>query len=107
MLGLTEIALRRKQPKLAQERLTQALAIAPQSADVHTALGRFYFGQGKLAEAEASYKKALSLDKGALQADPDLGDLYLGALHKPKEAVSAYKSALSPCNPQIHLPASG
>jgi tetratricopeptide (TPR) repeat protein len=95
VLGQAEVLLRRNRPKDAQLRLEEAARLAPESATVQTALGRFHFSQKQHVKAEAAYKRAIGLDKGNLQAYLDLGDLYLGNLRKPVDAVTAYKGAIS------------
>lgn len=95
MLGQSEMMLRRNRVAEALALLEEAAKQAPNSAIVQTALGRFYFSQKNVAKAEIAYKQAIKLDKSNLQANMDLGDLYLGNLGKTTEAITAFRGAIA------------
>ena len=67
------------------------LQVAPNDATVHTSLGRYQFSQKQFQKAEASFKKAISLDAKAVPPRVELGDVYLNGLRNYKEAVIAYR----------------
>jgi tetratricopeptide (TPR) repeat protein len=94
LLGLAEVALKQQAPKQAEVYLQQALNLAPQSVEVQTAWGRYLYQQQRFNDAEAAFKKAIALAPQAVALHVDLGDLYLGGLHKPQEAIDAYRAAL-------------
>jgi tetratricopeptide (TPR) repeat protein len=58
-------ALRRDQTALAVEGLLAALADAPQSAELHQALGAAYYQQGEYRAAQVALQQALSLDNAS------------------------------------------
>jgi tetratricopeptide (TPR) repeat protein len=101
LLALAELAQIRGQPKLVEEHIKRALDIAPGSAEVQRAWGRWLYGTGKLEEAEAALKQAVKLRPDFAGAYLDLGDLYLQGLKRPAEAAQAYRKAveLAPAHP--------
>jgi tetratricopeptide (TPR) repeat protein len=94
LIGMADLALARRQPSDAQRWLQRALQVAPTSAKVHHALGRFHFGARDFAQAEASLRQALSLDGNHFLAALDLGDLYLSSLNRTQDAEAAYRAAV-------------
>jgi tetratricopeptide (TPR) repeat protein len=94
LLALAEVAQARGQPKLVEERLKQALELAPGSAEVQRAWGRWLYGKGQFDPAEAALKQAASLRPDFAGAYIDLGDLYLQGLKRPAEAAQVYRRAI-------------
>jgi tetratricopeptide (TPR) repeat protein len=94
LLALAEVAHLRNQRAELEKWLKQALAVAPQSADVQRAWGRYQLATGNLAAAETALRKAAELAPRAAISHMDLGDLYLGGLKRPKDAAAAYRSAV-------------
>jgi tetratricopeptide (TPR) repeat protein len=88
------VAIRQGNSKQTETYLQQALKVAPQSAEVHEAWGRYLHTQKRFGDAEAAFKKAIALDPQAVTPRVDLGDLYLGTLRKTGEAIEAYRAAL-------------
>jgi len=84
--------------------LNEALAVAPQRADILINLGLVLTEMGKLEEAETTLIKAVSINP----QDPDgycnLGNC-LRLRQRPIEALQQYKKALAlaPNDPDIHL----
>lgn len=95
LLGLVEVAFQRKKMDTARELIRQALAEKPDDAYVQDSYGRLLFLDGKLMESEAALKHALRLDPTLVRTHVALGDLYMSALHKPEQAVSAYRNAIA------------
>jgi Flp pilus assembly protein TadD len=95
----------RKSPELAQAvRFNQAaLALRPQSPGVHTNLGIAMHNQGKEADAEAAFRKAIQLNSDYALAHYNLG-VVLVAQGKQLEAEAAYRTAiqLKPDYPEAH-----
>jgi serine/threonine-protein kinase len=79
----------------AEEAARNALALAPQLAEVHTALGTIYGGKGNPSQAAAEFRRALEIDPrgseafvGLAKAQESLGDL--GAAERTfREAIAA------------------
>jgi len=94
LLGLAEVARLRNQRAEVEKRLKQAQVVAPQSAMVQRAWGRYQLAIGKLSEAEQALRKAAELAPRAAISHMDLGDLYLGALNRPRDAADAYRRAV-------------
>jgi tetratricopeptide (TPR) repeat protein len=95
MLGLAEVALRRKKPQEAREWAEKALRAAPDTSVVQSTVGRLYAITGDPKRAEAAYHQALKLDARNDQAQIGLGELYLGVLQRPKDALAAFRVAAS------------
>ncbi|WP_333839937.1 tetratricopeptide repeat protein [Pelomicrobium sp.] len=93
LLGLAEVARLKKDLKGVEHWLRKALAAAPEDAAVQRAWGRYEFVMGRHSAAEAAFQKAIRLDPKSAGGYLDLGDLYMTALHKPKEAAEAYGEA--------------
>lgn len=93
LLGLAEVARLKKDLKGAEHWLRKALAAAPEAAAVQRAWGRYEFVMGRHSAAEAAFQKAIGLDPKSAGGYLDLGDLYMTALNKPKEAAEAYAEA--------------
>jgi len=56
--------------------------------------GNNYWSQGKLAEAEAEFQKALEIDPESSKANERLASLYL-TQNKTSEAIEAYQTAIT------------
>lgn len=86
--------------------LQKALTLAPKSAMVQTAWGRYLYSQRQFDKVEAAFKKAIELDPKAIPPRIDLGDLYMTALRKPTKAIEAYRAALAliPSMPVYTMP---
>ncbi len=95
LLGLADVALKQKATKQAETYLQQALKLAPQSVEVQATWGRYLYQQQRFNDAEAAFKKAIALAPQVVASHVALGDLYLGGLRKPKEAIAAYRAALA------------
>ncbi len=70
-----------------------ALAADPESAAAHYTLGRLYQGDGRHAEAEASYRRSLALDAAQAKAHNNLGCV-LQMQGKLEAAIAAFRRAL-------------
>lgn len=94
LLGLADLALRKKQQKEAWAWLDKALKLAPQNALVYQAIGRYHFATGQAAKAVDALKKAQQLDPNSALIPIDLGEVYMQGLRRPDEAATAYRRAL-------------
>ena len=95
LLGLAEIAHRRGNIEDTQRYLTQANAVAPKNLAVHLSWANFFLSQKRWPEAEGELKKAIALDSTAIVPRLALADFYLATLHKPKQAIVAYRESLA------------
>lgn len=95
LLGLAEIAQKRKDSGTSHSYLQQALNLAPESYLVQTAWGRYLYSQGEFTEAQVAFIKANELNPQATAPLIDLATLYASALNKPDKAVELYRKALS------------
>lgn len=95
LLGLSEIAFKKKQIETAAKLIRQAVQAEPGNAHAHASLGRMLAMQKKYAEAESSLKKAAELDARLVRPRMDLADLYATVLRKPKDAIALYQSVLA------------
>lgn len=94
LIGMAEVELARQQPKAAWTWLERAAKLAPRSAAVQDAIGRYHFAQRDYAAAEAALRKAQALEPDNVLVNLDLGDLLLNARKQPVEAEAAYRRAL-------------
>ena len=62
LLNLSRVLLEQNEPKLALERVTEAMALDPSSAEVYRLEGRVHTTLGEPHDAIESYQVALSLD---------------------------------------------
>jgi tetratricopeptide (TPR) repeat protein len=73
---------------------TQAVSLAPESAEAHQALALAYHISLRLPEAVTEYKKALELDANSKGARRALADLLRGA-GKSEEALNLYRQQVA------------
>lgn len=95
LLGLAEIAFKRKQLDEAGALLQQAVKISPDNPYAQTSLGRYLRLKQQYLEAREAFRKAAALDPKAVEPRMALGDLELTVFGRAKEAVDAYQSALA------------
>ena len=86
----------------AELHLREAIALDPQSAVAHHALGHRLAGKASVAEARESYQRSLELDPAYEAAHFHLGELE-AAEGRHSEALEAFTSALE-INRQAHAP---
>jgi tetratricopeptide (TPR) repeat protein len=77
LVNLSRVLITQKRGDEAIDRLTQASAIAPESAEVHRLLGRANHVQGRTAAAAEAYRHAIDLDKRDVWSLNNLGLLLL------------------------------
>lgn len=80
-----------RQHELAVASLTRAVAANPDNAVAHNWLGTLHREQGDLLRAEQAYRKAIAVRPTYAQAHLNLAILNDVALHRPREALSAYR----------------
>ena len=95
LMALAEITLKKGDPESSEEFLQKALQVAPKNAAVQQVWGRFLQTQKKFLEAEAAFKQGIELQPRLLGLYLDLGNLYLGPLRKPKEAVTTFQQGIA------------
>jgi tetratricopeptide (TPR) repeat protein len=82
------------EPDRAAESYRRAIDEAPDHASAYISLGDVYFGQGRLAEAEESYRGATRCREGRLdEAFLDLGYV-LRALQRFEDAAACFEEAI-------------
>jgi tetratricopeptide (TPR) repeat protein len=91
LLGM--VANHKQMPALALELIGKAIAINGGAASYHSNLGTILQAQGRLEEAQASYRKALELDPAMPQIYINLG-LALQDQGKLGEAIESYRKAI-------------
>lgn len=94
LLGLAEVAFRRKDLTAARRWLDKAQTAAPSNPNVLASLGRAHALQGELANAETTLLEAIRLAPSLVRPRMDLADLYATSLRKPAEAISLYETVL-------------
>lgn len=95
LLGLSQVALRLGEAGAAEGHLQEAMALAPRSAKVQTAWGRYLFFRQEFQAAEAAFKRAIELDPKSVAPHIFLGNLYLTGLRQPQAAIAAYQAGLT------------
>lgn len=105
LVGLAEAVHQQGRYEEAQEKLQQALSLQPTNGTIQQAWGRFLLRRKEFKKAEAAYLRAIQLVPKNASAHIDLGDLYLGGLNQPKEAVRSFKAAtkLAPNDGNAHF----
>lgn len=94
LLGMADLALRKKETSAAWGWLEKALKLAPQSGQVHHAIGRYYFANGENSKAIDALKRAQKLQPDSALIFIDQGEIYAQALGRHDLATLAYRSAL-------------
>jgi Flp pilus assembly protein TadD len=91
-----EVAALLKAGKLdeAEVLIRDAIASAPQNADLHTILGVVLDQKGQIADAEKEYRAATMLDPKSPSARVNLG-VMLARTQRTTEAIEAFEQALS------------
>jgi len=86
----------------ARDEAARALALCPETADLHYLLGQGYLDMGQFPEAMKELGEAVRLEPASASYRVALGDAYL-AQSKLAEAETAYKDALA-ADPKSPLP---
>jgi superkiller protein 3 len=86
--------LRQRETSAAENLINRALRAAPDNPDVYTAIGRLRSRENRFEAALTAYERAIALDPRTFLAHMDMGDLLLGTLDRPLDAVAAYKQAI-------------
>jgi tetratricopeptide (TPR) repeat protein len=94
LLGLAEVASRKKRPDEAARLIREAVKADPRSAHAYASLGRLQAVGRQFGEAEASLKKAMELDPRLVRPKMDLADLYATVLRRPRDALALYEAVL-------------
>lgn len=94
LLGLAEVAFKRNNLTAAGKFIEQAATQEPGNFRVQSSLGRYLVLTKQYAKAETALVKAASLSTNSASPQIDLGDFYATFLNKPREAASAYASAI-------------
>lgn len=94
LIGLAEIAMKRRNAFQVEKRLKQALAVAPQNAALQQTWGRYLVTRGQLLEAELAFRKGIELEPKLISLYQDLGDVYLRSLGQPHKAIAIYQTAV-------------
>jgi TolB-like protein/Tfp pilus assembly protein PilF len=79
--------------KNAEQDARRALALSPNLADAHAALGYLYATQGKWSQAEASFRAALSADPADPTEHQLYADLVLSSVGRLKQALAEASEA--------------
>lgn len=94
LIGLSVTTAQAGDMDLALEHARKALELEPDNAKTHNLVGILGLANAKslkcLEEAEASFKKAISLDSNLATSRMNLARLYV-SMRKPEEAVRQYK----------------
>ncbi|MGB0127804.1 MAG: tetratricopeptide repeat protein, partial [Rhodocyclaceae bacterium] len=93
LIALTQLALHLGEFDRGAVYAARAAALDDGDPMVHFLLGRLRKGQGRLAEAEASYRRAIALRPDLAEARVSLG-IVLKAQGRLDEAISCYELAL-------------
>ena len=94
MIGLADIAQKQGDLTQADNYLKQAEAIAPQTAAVHIARGRFLLAARQFDKAEFSFKQARDLSPKSITPLLELGDLYLRDTSRRNDALASFAAAV-------------
>ena len=77
LTNLSRVLIDQRRYDEAFERLTHAVELEPNSAEVQRLFGRTYSGQGKTDDAVAAYRRAIELDGRDVWSMNNLGVLFL------------------------------
>ena len=91
---LGEIAYRAGRHDLAVEMIEKAIAVVPQAARFHSALGAALAAQGKPGEAVAAYRRAVEIDPNVAATHTNLGAA-LRELGQFEESAAACRRAIA------------
>lgn len=94
ILGLAEIAFRRKRPDEGEARLKEALKINPNDAHAHSSLGRLQAQKGNAPAALQELTEASRLAPDSIAMRMDLADFYNGLGKRPDLAIKEYQTVL-------------
>lgn len=94
MIGLAELADKKNDDISAKKFLDQAYKVAPNSAIVITALGKYFYKRGNFNSAADKFKKAIRINPKLAGAHTELAVLYLVRFNKPHKAIEHYQSAI-------------
>lgn len=94
MLGLAEVAFKRKQLDVAGDWIGKALEADPRDANAHASSGRYWVLKGQSAKAQGAFRRAAELDPTAFRPRMDLADLLLSSGHH-KDARTYYQEAVT------------
>lgn len=87
------LAHQARKHETAADYIGRAIALRPEIAAFHSNLGEVYLAQGRLGDAEASYRRALAIVPQFADALYNLGNLLL-AESRLEEALATYEQAL-------------
>lgn len=96
---IVSIKIAQGKPAEARDRLIQHRDLIPKNPFVHILLGRLYASGRQFDQAESSFKHALELNDGVLDAYTGLAEVYMRT-NRMDQAVTEYKAALSK-NPKL------
>ena len=106
LISLANTVLQLGDMESAQKHCIMAMEIKPNDPMVHNAVGGVWMSNAispeHIAEAEARFKKAISLDSRFVPAHANLAKLYM-ATSKIEEAIREFETAISiePKNPEL------
>ena len=95
LIGLAGVAQAQGHPEQVEAFLQRAEKVAPQSAEVHLAWGRYFLGGRQIARAETSFNTARALAPKAIPPLLDLGEIYIRQPGRNAEALRVYRDAVA------------
>ncbi len=93
MLGLADIALRRKQIAVAEKWINEALIAYPDRTETLVGAARLQQAKGDYEKAIALLERATVVDDKSTAALLDLGDIYLLVKRQPSRAEEKFREA--------------
>jgi hypothetical protein len=93
LVALVDSAIAAAEPELARRALARATELAPSSATVHSATGRYYTAIYRYKDAKTEFEQAAALDPGSAEPHYGLGVAYLKAGSK-EQAFRSLSEAL-------------
>ncbi len=94
LLALAKLSVMEQRSNRALEYLTEALQLAPRSAEVLISLGRYHSSVREFAQAAEYYEQATQGRDNTLLAKIDLGFLYLNQLNNAERAKDIFLQAM-------------